>query len=79
MWFSLLMPIAVNVPIFVTMALVFRAMRRIKGAYTASGGRLCTHCEHDLRDLGDIGTCPECGHAFDIERDRLAWKRAGIF
>lgn len=65
-------------PALVTGAVVVMKTRRIKRAYAASDGCLCTGCTHDLRGLGEQGTCPECGRAFDVERDRLGWQQAGI-
>lgn len=26
----------------------------------------CQHCGYDLRNLGDVRNCPECGHPFMV-------------
>lgn len=77
-WPGLIVPVAVFAPLFVSIAAVSMGMRRMKRAYAASEGRLCTGCTHNLQDLGESGACPECGRPFEIERDRRAWKQAGI-
>lgn len=35
----------------------------------------CLTCEHDLRGLGAVGRCPECGHEFRMPLVREAWQR----
>lgn len=77
-WTGVFIPLSVNAPIVVPMVVISRAIRRLKRAYAASEGCLCTICEHNLRGLGEHGACPECGQPFDLERDRKAWKQAGI-
>ena len=51
---------------------------RLRRAFRASGGCLCTHCAHNVSGLGEQGNCPECGHWFNIETDRISWKAAKI-
>ena len=34
---------------------------------------LCPECTYDLRTLGEMGTCPECGRAYEHEAIRERW------
>jgi hypothetical protein len=68
----------VFVPQFITIGITAYKTRAVRRAFAASGGRLCVRCGHDLSGLADTGRCPECGHDYDIELDRRAWKDAGI-
>ena len=63
---------------FITMGITIFKTRAVRRAFNASGGRLCTECGHSLAGVGEVGRCPECGHGFHIECDRLLWKDAGI-
>ena len=54
------------------------SLARLRRAFRASGGCLCTDCAHNVSGLGDQGNCPECGHWFNIEVDRIAWRASGI-
>jgi hypothetical protein len=74
-WWSVGIPLVIFVPNFVAVVLVWSGRRRIRRAVRASGGRACTYCVHDLSGLGDTGTCPECGHAFDAAADARRWAR----
>jgi len=69
-------PAAVNLAVmFAAGCMVARGQWRIKRAVKATGGRACVACVYDLRSLGDTGTCPECGHAFDTTADQRRWAR----
>ncbi|QQS10342.1 MAG: hypothetical protein IPK69_06900 [Phycisphaerales bacterium] len=72
------MPLVLFGPQFVIMGILFRRQRQIRRAYRESGGRLCGNCLQNLSGLDDVGVCPECGRAYDIERDRTMWKNANI-
>lgn len=52
--------------------------RHIRRTLLRSDGRLCTHCAYDVSTLGDAGTCPECGGAYDREKDRVLWEAVGV-
>lgn len=52
--------------------------RRIRRALVRSEGRLCTGCGYDISTLGAAGTCPECGGAYDGEKDRALWEAVGV-
>ncbi len=53
------------------------SVRRFRRALFASRFRLCTHCAYDLSTLAPIGTCPECGNAYEAARDVATWERTG--
>ncbi len=55
----------------------FKYLRWQKRARSLQG-RLCGNCLHDLRGLGDAGTCPECGQPFSLDQLRLYWKGVEI-
>ena len=55
-----------------------RLRRRLRRELGASGGRLCTHCIYNLKDLPPRGSCPECGHEYDAEFDARTWWGAGF-
>jgi len=65
--------------LLVTLWIVLRGYRRIKPAVVAASGRACVGCVHDLNGLGNSGTCPECGRAFDLAADQRSWSRARMF
>lgn len=78
-WFgAVLDPLGMVAGQFITLGIVTSKVRRIKRDFNTSGGRLCTQCGHSLAGLPDSGLCPECGHRFDIELDRLAWRDVEI-
>jgi uncharacterized paraquat-inducible protein A len=43
----------------------------------AWGGRMCPRCHYPLKDLGENGTCPECGETFRVEDLVRTWRRMG--
>lgn len=51
--------------------------RHIRRALLRSEGRLCTHCAYDVSTLAPAGICPECGKAYDIEKDKPLWEAVG--
>lgn len=67
---------------FVMLAVAIAAygfgLARLRRAFKAAGGSLCTNCAHSVSGLGDQGHCPECGHWFNIEVDRIAWRASKI-
>ena len=48
-----------------------RSRRFIAGA----GLRLCPRCLYDLRDLDQVGRCPECGRPYTLALVEEAWER----
>ncbi len=46
----------------VVITIVLSAIRR---GVAARQGNFCIHCGYSLDGLGDRGTCPECGRAYD--------------
>ncbi len=52
--------------------------RPIIAAWYKSGGHLCPACAYDVSRLAPAGSCPECGHAYDIERDTALWREIGL-
>lgn len=77
-WLSVGIPLICFASVFVANLGIWHGQRRIKRAVLAADGRACTHCVHDLRGLGDTGTCPECGHAFDVAVDVRRWARVNM-
>lgn len=77
-WTAIVMPLSISLPQFVTMFFLIRAMLRLRRAFIAAGGRLCTNCVHDLSGLDEVGKCPECGHGFNAAVDGAAWKKCGM-
>lgn len=75
---AIVMPLSTFLPQFVAMFFLIRATRKLKRAFAAAGGRLCTNCVHDLSGLDDVGKCPECGYGFDAARDAAGWKKYGL-
>ncbi|MEK6702477.1 MAG: hypothetical protein AABZ53_09450 [Planctomycetota bacterium] len=53
-------------------------LRGIRRDWEASDGRLCTDCGYNVSGLPPAGTCPECGHTYDIDRDLEVWKLSGL-
>lgn len=77
-WLHVGVPLACLVPFFVAFLGIWRGQRRIRLAVGAAQGRACINCVYDLRGLGQTGTCPECGHAFDIAADARRWERVNM-
>ncbi len=77
-WLSMGIPLLCFAPVFVAFFAIWRGQRRIKRAVLAAHGRACINCVHDLSGLGDTGTCPECGHAFDAAADQRRWARVNM-
>jgi ABC-type nitrate/sulfonate/bicarbonate transport system permease component len=75
LWLSVGIPIICYAPVFVAFFGIWHGQRRIKRSVLAAQGRACINCVHDLRGLGETGTCPECGHAFDVAADSRRWER----
>ncbi len=50
----------------------------IRRAAAEANGRLCTHCAYNVTGLPVVGRCPECGCAYDVEKDRPLWEDAGM-
>lgn len=65
------------VPSFVILPLWMLRVRSIHRALLESEGRLCTHCAYDVSSLARSGMCPECGKAYDIEKDKVLWEVVG--
>jgi hypothetical protein len=65
-------------PLLVICPLTSIAVLRLRRTYVKAGGRLCPHCAYNVSSLGDRGTCPECGGAFDVIADAPMWRRAGM-
>lgn len=49
-------------------------MWRVRRAYRAAGGVLCTACLHPMAGLEQQPRCPECGHPFDLVADAAMWR-----
>jgi hypothetical protein len=77
-WWRAGILIVAFVPNVIAIVFVWRGRQRIKRAVHASSGRACTHCVHDLSGLGETGTCPECGYAFDAAVDQRRWAQANM-
>ncbi len=76
-WYKLIPLALVWMPIFVVAPIWYLRTRAVRRAIHRSGGRLCTHCAYDLSTLGPAGTCPECGRAYDVEKDAALWAELG--
>ncbi len=76
---SALIPIGIFLPQFVVMWILMVKTRKLRRIWRESGGRVCTHCGHNLAGLADLGVCPECGEAFDTHVDRTRWAGAAGF
>lgn len=77
-WSALFPAFGAFAPHFLAMFFVFRAHRRIIGAFQLHRGQLCTNCLHGLAGLGERGPCPECQYPFDAAQDTVEWRRAGL-
>ena len=55
--------------VLVAYLLAKRALRRA----AAADHLLCPDCTYDLRTLGEMGTCPECGRAYEHAAVRAQW------
>jgi hypothetical protein len=64
-------------PLFVFLPWASWHSRRLRRDFAANKGRLCIHCAYIVGPLGERGTCPECGHAFDANADAARWEAAG--
>lgn len=49
------------------------AVKREFQAASRVGGRRCWNCGYVLEGLGEAGTCPECGKAYDLPGLRARW------
>ena len=78
MWGSVGMPLAIFAPVFVAIGFVRMRLVRVRRRVSATGGRCCTACLHDISGLGEAGRCPECGDGFDVQRDQASWRKAGL-
>lgn len=68
------MPLALGLgPLLIINPLYLWRTAWLRRALRTSGGRLCTHCAYDVSTLAPVGTCPECGNAYDIHKDRSLW------
>jgi len=74
-WASILMTLAMIMPMFVASIMVRRGLSRINRAVKAANGRACVACLYDLSGQADTGVCPECGRAFDADVDHRTWAR----
>ncbi|MCE9618340.1 MAG: hypothetical protein K8R92_00325 [Planctomycetes bacterium] len=78
-WFNVYLRIGILwASIMIALFAVWKGLRRIKRAYAAADGRICTGCLHDVSGLGESGLCPECGRPFEIAEDWRSWKQAGV-
>ena len=68
------MAISMAVALGVTLLMYFTGWRRRRRKLVECDLRQCLHCMHDLRGHPEIGTCPECGNAYDIVAVRMAWR-----
>jgi hypothetical protein len=39
---------------------------------------ICVRCGYDLSRGDSFGPCPECGHGYALDQQRLAWRRIGF-
>ena len=67
-------PMVAYFVLFVT-AIVFwhLASKRTLRRAAAHEHLLCPQCTYDLRTLDAVGTCPECGRAYEHEAVRATW------
>jgi|GEM_PF-1211827 len=65
-------------PACVILPIGWMMRRSLHRDWRESGGRLCAHCGYNVSALPPAGTCPECGKAYDIERDAAMWARSGL-
>jgi ribosomal protein S27AE len=63
---------AVMIAMLVAKFMVDRALRR---KLMARDWLMCTRCGYDLRNLPDLGHCPECGTGFLIADVRKLWQQ----
>lgn len=76
-WIPLIGACAV-IPITLGAWLTVRHRRQLVSAWYKSDGRLCPSCAYDVSPLSPTGTCPECGNAYDIDRDASMWREVGL-
>ncbi len=68
----------VAVPFVIIWPLWMLRTRHIRRALVRSNGQLCTHCAYDVSSLPASGICPECGGAYDVEKDKPLWEAVGV-
>ena len=52
-----------------------RAHRQAIEEIVRCNGRMCLNCRYALDQRCNTGTCPECGHPFDLSSLRRGWCR----
>ena len=76
---SIMQMMLYSLPILASVVLaigtIARNQRRVVRAVQTTGGRSCVKCMHDLRGLGDTGTCPTCKRPFNTVADQCSWAR----
>jgi hypothetical protein len=56
-----------------------RWRRRFRGVLAAAEGLMCFRCGYDLRGIGPVGACPECGEVFIDTALRERWAAIGFY
>lgn len=62
----------IGLPISIGLALHRQRLARVRAHWY----RICPHCNHDLRLLGDHGQCPSCTRPFNPDTLIKHWERA---
>ena len=72
-WWKLAAVAVALFPIVVLQPLWVYRTRHLSRLAKETQGRLCANCAYDVSTLDPVGTCPECGKAYDIARDAPLW------
>ncbi len=75
-WYRLVPLVLAVMPVAVTAWWLLRT-RGLRRSVRATKGCLCTRCAYELTNLPPSGTCPECGHGYNVEADRVMWAALG--
>jgi hypothetical protein len=73
-WWSILITVALIPMMLQAYWPTCRHRRRLARRLKETNGALCPDCGYDLRGHDSPTPCPECGRAWDREKDRTLWK-----
>ncbi len=77
-WLRMVPLIGGLVPSCIIFPIGWLMRRSLYREWHGSDGRLCMYCGYNVSALAVAGTCPECGNAYDVERDGAVWAKSGL-